>query len=199
MNKHRHIKTRKAEQGVAIVEFGLITIVFFTLLLGIIEFGRFMYLWNTVQEVTRIAAREAVVSDIISDENRDDEIDRIQRAAIFRIGSTGDSYLPAGGEVSNSHVNIRYLNVNKDPIDDGDMPDNPADNMAACLDADRMNDECIRYVEVSICQQQDGHGNDDGECTPVAYKPMIGLFTFLDINIPPSTVVMPAESLGYQP
>ena len=189
MNKHGQTRVRKAERGAAAVEFALIAIVFFTVLLGIIEFGRFMYLWNTVQEVTRIAARAGVVSDF-SDA---DGIEGIQRMAIFSPGSTGEAKLPAGSEVSYEYVNIRYLNADRDQV--SDMPDDPADNIAACLDADRVEDECIRYVEASICIQ----GNGNNGCTPVAYEPMIGLFTFLNINIPPSTVVMPAESLGYQP
>ena len=74
---------------------------------------------------------------------------------------------------------------------------NPADNIAACLDADRNDDGCIRYVKASICEQS-GQGNNTS-CNPVLYVPMIGLFTFLGIHIPMSTVVMPAESLGYVP
>ena len=180
---HR-VRPEQRQHGAAAVEFGLIAIVFFTLLLGIIEFGRVLYLWNTVQEVTRRAAREAVVRDFSAT-----QVDTIQRAAIFRAGSTGTVKLPAGGEITNLRVNIRYLNAAGNEADP--MPSDPADNIAACLDSDRVN-SCIRFVEASVCQQQ---GNS---CGPVQYVPMVGLFPFLAINIPVSTVVMPAESLGFR-
>ena len=49
------------QQGAAAVEFALICLLFFTILFAIIEFGRMMYVYNTMQEVTRSAARAAVV------------------------------------------------------------------------------------------------------------------------------------------
>lgn len=191
MKNRRHYKT-KLQRGAAVIEFAFVVIAFFTLLLGIIEFGRFMYLWNTVQEVTRIAARQAAVSDFSAA-----SIEAIQRTAVLNAGSSGAASLPAGGEVTYQRVNIQYLlssDVN-DVVED--MPSSPADNIAACLDADRSDDGCIRYVKASICEQS-GNGNN-ATCNPVLYVPMIGLFTFLGINIPMSTVVMPAESLGYVP
>ena len=45
------------QQGAAAVEFALVALLFFTLLFGILEFGRMLYLYNTVQEVSRRAAR----------------------------------------------------------------------------------------------------------------------------------------------
>ena len=190
--KTRQQNHTKTQLGAAVVEFGLVVILFFTLLLGIIEFGRFMYLWNSAQEVTRNAARMAAVNNFTAA-----SIEATQRAAVLNAGSTGDANLPAGGEITYQRVNIEYL-LSED-VDDvvTDMPDDPADNIAACLDASRNDDGCIRYVKARICQQS-GNGNNVS-CNPVPYIPMIGLFDFLGINIPMSTVVMPAESLGYQP
>lgn len=191
MKNRRHYET-KTQQGAVVIEFAFVVILFFTLLLGIIEFGRFMYLWNTVQEVTRLAAREAAVNDFSAA-----SIAAIQRTAVFNAGSSGAANLPAGGEVTFQRVNIQYLlSPDEDDVVE-DMPASPADNIAACLDADRSDDGCIRYVKASICQQS-GQGHNV-TCNPVPYVPMIGLFTFLSINIPMSTVVMPAESLGYVP
>lgn len=176
----------RRQSGVMVVEFALIAVVFFTLLLGIIEFGRFMYLWNTVQEVTRNAARAAVVTDF----TKADQIEKIQREAIFQAGSDGTALLPFGWELSNLDVNIHYLNQGGGPA--SPMPKSPADNIAACLDANR-SDSCIHFVEVSICKQ------DKNECGPIQYVPMIGFFTMFAIDIPGSTVLMPAESLGLRP
>lgn len=178
------MNTRR-QSGVMAVEFALIAVVFFTLLLGIIEFGRFMYLWNTVQEVTRNAARAAVVSDFSVA-----SVDRIQRDAIFRSGTSGTVWLPAGSELTNLNVNIQYLNQAQVPA--SPMPSSPADNLAACMDITRIN-SCIRFVEVNVCQQ------DKQDCDPIQYVPMVGLFTIFAIDIPGSSVRMPAESLGLRP
>lgn len=190
--KVRQYKDIEMQHGAAVIEFAFVAILFFTLLLGIIEFGRFMYLWNTAQEVTRIAARQAAVSDFTAA-----SIAAIQHEAVFNAGGTGAANLPAGGEITFQRVSIQYL-LSED-VDDvvTDMPTSPADNIAACLDGERRDDGCIRYVKASICQRS-GNGNN-ATCNAVPYIPMIGLFDFLGVNIPRSTVVMPAESLGYAP
>jgi hypothetical protein len=175
-------KSHFRQLGVSAVEFGLIATLLFLLSLGIIEFGRFMYVWNTTQEITRHAAREATVNNFDAD-----SIDAIQREAIFNADTTGDAAVPGGPEIASTNVVIRYLNANGVPATP--MPDNPEDNIEACLDVDRA-DSCIRYVEASVCQ--------DDDCTPVQYQPLIGMFPFLAIDIPRSTVIMPAESLGYR-
>src|SRR5258705_81974 len=126
----------RSQRGAAAVEFALLAIVFFMVLLGAMDFGRLMYVWTTTQEVTRHAAREAVVRDFTSA-----EIAAIQREAIFRGGSTGIAYLPAGVEISNTTVKIVYLTVdvggNRVAITAGNMPADPADNVSACGDAAR--------------------------------------------------------------
>lgn len=174
------------QRGAAAVEFALIAILFFTLLLGIIEFGRLLYLWNTTQEVTRRAAREAVVRNFSPAEQG-----KIRRAAVLQDeGGSGTVSLPAGGEITNGVVNIEYLNVNQAPVTS--MPSDPGDNIAACADPARVN-SCIRYVRVCIRQSAGSCVDPD----PVPYVPMIGLFPFLNVPIPASTVTMPAESLGF--
>lgn len=158
---HRH-----QQQGAAAVEFALIAIVFFTLLLGIIEFGRLFYVWNSVQEVTRRAARESVVRWIDQDAT-------IKTQALF-----DGSALPAGAEVAAANINIEYLDVNGTVLTT--LPSDPTANIAACLGN---TPTCIASVRVSI--------------TGASYAPMMGLFTFLAIPIPASTVTMPAESMGF--
>lgn len=55
---------RSAQRGVGIVEFALVAIVFLMLLLGIVDFGRWMYTMNAATEATRLGARLAVVCDL---------------------------------------------------------------------------------------------------------------------------------------
>jgi len=184
-NKLFELKRVTQQQGAAAVEFAFVVVVFFTLLLGIIEFGRFMYVWNTVQEVTRLAAREAVVSNFTNAEQ-----DRVRRMAVFSIANSGNPSLPGAAEVSASLIDIEYLNQLGVPV--SALPDDPAGNVEECLDN---SNRCIRYVQVRLCEQ----GNGNQPCTGVRYQPMVGLFNFLDVEIPASTVIMPAESLGYAP
>lgn len=68
-------KAKIARQGgAAAVEFALVCLVFFTLLIGIMEMGRLLFYWNAAAEATRWGARLAVVCDfndsIIKDKMR---------------------------------------------------------------------------------------------------------------------------------
>jgi Flp pilus assembly protein TadG len=57
----------RTERGAAIVEFALVALVFFTLLLGIADFGRWLFTMNAASEATRLGARVAVVCDVGDD------------------------------------------------------------------------------------------------------------------------------------
>ncbi len=183
----------RPQRGAATVEFALIAIVFFMVLLGITEFGRIMYIWNTTQEITRRAAREAVVRDFSGVETA-----AIKRESIFQGGTSGTVSLPAGAEITNATVRLVYLTVdaggNMVAIIAGNMPADPADNISACNDAGRMFTSCIRFVQACIAV-------DDACASSIPYQPMVLLLTNLGtnlaINIPASSVVMPAESLGF--
>jgi hypothetical protein len=158
-----------SQRGVAVVEFAIIAILLFTLLFGILEFGRLFYVFNTVQEVTRRAAREAVVRWAPANEGQ------IKQIALF--GSNG---LPAGAEITAEKISIEYLNGSADPISFGSLPSGPSENIKECLSASAI---CVAFVKVSISN--------------ASYAPMVSLFPFLSIPIPASTVIMPAESMGY--
>lgn len=54
---------KTSQRGAAIVEFALVAVVFFTVVLGIMDFGRLLFTWNAVAEATRAGARVAVVCD----------------------------------------------------------------------------------------------------------------------------------------
>ena len=52
------------------VEFAIVAVVFFMLLLGIMDFGRMLFQWNAAAEATRWGARVAVVCDHDSNQIR---------------------------------------------------------------------------------------------------------------------------------
>lgn len=87
----RPFKTQ--QRGVAAVEFALVAMILFTLLLGIMEFGRLMFTWNSAVEATRRGARLAIVC------NMDSSGIKASMQEILPIVSTGDisvSYSPSG-------------------------------------------------------------------------------------------------------
>ncbi len=61
MNRALHTPPSR---GVAAVELALVMVVFTTLLFGVIEMGRLLWVWNAAVETTRFGARMAVVCDI---------------------------------------------------------------------------------------------------------------------------------------
>lgn len=52
------------QRGTVIVEFAMVGLLFFTLLLGVLEAGRLAYTWNTLAEATRLGARAAAVCGV---------------------------------------------------------------------------------------------------------------------------------------
>lgn len=62
-------RARKAT-GVFAVELAIVVLVFFTIIFGVVELARLMYVFNTLQEVTRRAARAEPADDsIVSQEH----------------------------------------------------------------------------------------------------------------------------------
>jgi Flp pilus assembly protein TadG len=52
---------RKGERGTSVAEFAMVAMLFFTLIFGIIEFGRMLYTHNALADATRRGARYAVL------------------------------------------------------------------------------------------------------------------------------------------
>ncbi|NMG28610.1 TadE/TadG family type IV pilus assembly protein [Aromatoleum evansii] len=59
--KTRVLRAANQQSGVAAVEFAIVALVFFTLLIGIMEMGRLLWTWNAAVEATRLGARLAIV------------------------------------------------------------------------------------------------------------------------------------------
>ncbi|MBI3140352.1 MAG: pilus assembly protein [Rhodocyclales bacterium] len=157
----------RGQGGATTVEFALVALFLFVLLLGIMDFARLLYLYGAVQEVTRRAAREAVVRWV-------DQADAAKRLALF-----GQDALPGGYEVTAADITVEYLNAAGGVP--SPLPADPAANVTACLAAEGAA-SCIASVRVSVT---------------ASYRPLMGLLPFLAIPVPASTVTMPAESLGF--
>jgi len=103
----RRSPSRRVQHGAEAVEFALVSLVFFTLLLGAMEFGRLMHYWNTAAEVTRLGARMAVVCDL-----GDAEIKSRMRGMLPLIeeGHIDISYRPAGCDVNSCETATVEIN-----------------------------------------------------------------------------------------
>jgi len=65
------------QSGATVVEFAITTALFFSLLLGITDFGRMLFTWNAAAEATRWGARAAVVCDKLTPDQVRDRMRKI--------------------------------------------------------------------------------------------------------------------------
>jgi Flp pilus assembly protein TadG len=179
------------QSGIASIEFALVAIFFLTLLFGIMELARIVYVFNTLQEVTRRAAALAASSDF-----NDDAVNSIRRQALFR---DANDRLILADFVTPDHLKIEYLSVSRDGATSAlamvpatPLPSTPAQNYLNCLTSP-YNANCVKLVRVSVCQPG-GVG-----CDAVPYQMLFPMTHFVGLTLPRSTTIAPAQTLGRKP
>jgi len=92
--KSKAEKRREGEKGQSLVELALVSLIFFFLLFGILEFGRALWSYNTIVQSTRQAARWAVVN--VADAADNTDISRARNIVIYGYPdvSSGAPLLP---------------------------------------------------------------------------------------------------------
>ncbi len=93
MNASRASKCGRSQRGAAAVEFAIVAALLCSLLIGIMEFGRIPFYWNTAAEATRLGARVAVVC------NQDDSDIKQKMRGMLSVLADGQiqvAYEPAG-------------------------------------------------------------------------------------------------------
>jgi hypothetical protein len=184
----------RRERGVYAVEFALVALIFFVFVFGTIELSRAMYLFNTLQEVTRRAAAAAAVS------NPKDAAQRqhIREQAIFR-DAPGE--LVVGTPITDQHVRIEYYALVANGSGSTSMQEIPygslscpVNNRKICL-ADPNDPLCVRFVRARICNPSPTTSCDT---TRVPYETVTSLVSFA-IGLPHASTIVPAGSLGYTP
>jgi Flp pilus assembly protein TadG len=117
---------RRRQRGIATVEFAIVGAVFFMVLFGVLEFGRALFVANSLVESTRRGARVAAVCPIGDP--------RAAQVAIFADAGGVSRIAP---DLTTSNVNVSYLDQN------GAVLANPGANPAS-----------IQYVRVRIVGYQ---------------------------------------------
>lgn len=182
-----------AQGGVVMVEFALLFGLFLVFVFGIIEIARIMYIYNTLQEVTRRAANGAATSDF-SDTA---VMNAIRQNAVFR-NSAGALML--GSPVTDQHVRIDYLALLRQSggsttmveIPNGSLPSCPGRNRQICM-TDPNASNCIRFVRARICS-----GDSSGTCERLNYSSFTQLVS-LPVKLPTAPTIVPAQSMGFIP
>lgn len=181
------------QRGVYAVEFALVALIFFLMVFGIVEFARMLYVFNTVQEVTRIAA-SATVHENFRNTIR---LQQIREASVLR---STPGVLPLGAPISDQHVRIEFLasfdngsgKTEMHVIPENQLPSCPMNNRHICM-ANPNASNCVRYVRARICEP----GNQ-AICEKAQVTLMIPMVSFT-VEVPHASFVLPVESLGYMP
>lgn len=57
----KHRMSRRNDQGASVLEFGLVVLVFYVFVFGVVDFGRALYAYHFVSHASREATRYAIV------------------------------------------------------------------------------------------------------------------------------------------
>ncbi|MES2071437.1 MAG: TadE family protein [Pseudomonadota bacterium] len=186
-----------SRRGATTVEMALVLTVFVILLFAAMELGRAMYLWNTLQHVTRQAARDATVTDFTDAS----AMAVVKQNAIFRgITGTNPGALIAAPEITDASIRITYHSIDAaGALHDVDLTTTatcPPKVVTDCV-SDPNGATCIRFVQVRICDPSNA-----AACNPVKYQAMVlpaFIAGFANLYLPISPSILPAESLGFRP
>jgi len=85
-------KNRTGERGATMAEFAIISVVFFMIIFGIIEFGRLFYTHNALTDAARRGARYAVLHD-----NATNDINCVKQVVIYGEANINPSTCVATG------------------------------------------------------------------------------------------------------
>lgn len=106
----RLVRQRERERGSTVVEFALVLLLFFTFLLGIMDFARMLFTWNAATEATRAGARYAVVCD---DTGSEAAVLARMQALLPEISDIDLAWTPAGCNSTDcTGVTVTVQNLN---------------------------------------------------------------------------------------
>jgi Flp pilus assembly protein TadG len=98
--------TKKSEKGQALMEFAMVSLLLFTLIFGIVEFGRALWTWNTITHATRAGARYGAVAIPTSDDGE------VIKVVVYNDPNANSSSKPVVPGLTEANVRVRYLKNN---------------------------------------------------------------------------------------
>jgi len=112
------LKYKKNERGTTIAEFAMVALLFFTIVIGIIEFGRLLYTHNALTDATRAGARYAALHH---GANANDEM-AVKKYVVYgpngtfdKLGNATSPPLIAGLTVDMVHVRFDGVDTDSNP------------------------------------------------------------------------------------
>lgn len=181
---HRDLKFGFRQRGASAVEFAFIAAIFLTLLFGIVEFSRLFFNINSVQEITRSAAREQVVRWVSAGNQA-----TVRCRAVLAPAGCDSANFPGAIDINSSQVQLSFYNTFANAVS-GTSPINYSGsasaqtNLGNCLIG---NTSCIRFVRATL-------RNPNGSL--VEFNVLAPFMPSNVFPLPGSTVIMPAEALG---
>jgi Flp pilus assembly protein TadG len=109
MNTGGKVAARRSEFGAALVEFSIALAVLVSVLIGIMEFSRVLFYWNTAAEAARLGARVAAVCDVGAS-----VVETKMRGMLPLLASSNIqvTYTPSGCDASNcTAVTVSYTGL----------------------------------------------------------------------------------------
>jgi len=97
-------RIEKSEKGQTLLEFALVTLIFFILVFGMIEFGRALWTWNTIVQAIWAGARYAVVETPTSNDTE------IKKVVVYNDPNASSSSTPVVPGLTETNVIVNYLN-----------------------------------------------------------------------------------------
>jgi hypothetical protein len=125
---------RRGERGATVAEFAVVALLFFMMIIGIIEFGRLLYTHNALTDATRRGARFAVINQgtMGSDESNPNRV-KVKNYVVYGASATyDDEGMPTSAPLING-LTTDMVKVTYEGADlDGD-PDTDPSNFGANL------------------------------------------------------------------
>ena len=105
----KSLKCRRGERGTSVAEFAVVALVFFMIIIGIIEFGRLLYTHNALTDATRRGARFASLHSATSGDAVKNEVVYGRNATYDVNGNPTSPPVIAG--LTTTMVQVEYVGV----------------------------------------------------------------------------------------
>jgi hypothetical protein len=112
---------KKSEKGAAVAEFAVACLFFFTVLIGIIEFGRLLYTHSALTDAARRGARYASLHQ--------ENVDCVRNIVIYGEKHVNEACAPTGPPLVNGLnsedvvIEVTYLGADTDNVEEEDPID----------------------------------------------------------------------------